>query len=1157
MGKRKKPSPGTVANDLLTPVESRRRSGLILARLLADEADKILYRGEPQDRAHEILKRWADLERAGHLARKETAVDASFLQEVFGDALAYRQATQSPDEYELERNFSVPGGGTADAALGNFKSGQRSSPLVVVELKGAWVNLDKDRFNGRTPVQQCWDYLNALPDCPWGIVSNFVAFRLYHRDKTPRAYEEFRLQELRDVNKFRQFYFLFERGGLVRPSLGQALRALHLLQLTVNRQREVGDELYEQYSDNRLRLIEHLMSRQHGKDLDRAIHIAQRLLDRIIFVAFCEDRGLLPARCIDRAYKTLPPFSKVTNPRWRNFLDLFHAIDQGHADFLGLDMGYDGGLFHRDPEIDDLQLDDEWTHFFHTVGTYDFRDEVNVDVLGHVFERSVAELEKLRVGGLFGLNQKSTPDAAAAPTMPKSAERKRFGIFYTPPDFTGFIVRQTVEVVIEERLQKLRESFGLGKDEVESDKPSKRLASFWEAHFAGLREIKVCDPACGSGAFLIRAYDALEHEYGRAVDRLSVHDPRAAEGLEEAVPDIILSENLYGVDLSPQAVEITQLALWIRSARRGKTLADLSGNIVWGNSLVSDPAVHPRAIEWQAAFSKVFSRGERAGFDCVIGNPPWERLKVQEREFFAFSAPEIAGAVNAAQRRKLIQQLEAVNPGLYAKYLEAQQAAERTLAHVRTSGNFPLTAKGDINTYMLFAELARRIVAPEGRVGLLVPSGIATDNTTREFFNDLMETESLMGLYDFENRRRLFADVDGRFKFSVLLVGGKNARTPNVDFVFFAHQMADLEERKRHISLSRKDIALVNPNTRTCPIFRTRRDADITKAVYRRVPVLIDETRKTGGNPWEVRYVRMFDQTNDAELFRTAEELSGEGLKLQGNRWRKGKRLYLPLYEAKMVQAYDHRAAGVIVEPGNWVRQGQTEPTPLVMHQNPEFVAQPRWWVDHAEVERVLGARIRPAYLCYKDVTSPTNQRTMIAAMIPHAGVVNSAPLMLTGDEIGPRRTACLLANLNSLVLDFVARQKVGGVHLNFFIVNQLPILPPEQYEEHCPWHKRQKLEKWISDRVLKLTCTAEDMIPLAEAAQFDPPAHRWNPAERAEILAQLDAAYFLLYGIARDDVQYILGTFSGIRAAEEETARLFPAGDLILEAYDRLSGDC
>ncbi len=429
----------TLPPALFSKPAGRRRSGLVLARFLAGDAESMHLRGPEQDAAHKILIHWAELERQGHLAKKETALDANFMHEVFGQALRYQSATENPEDYQQERNFSIPGIGTADGALGKFKANSHVPPLAVIELKGAGVDLDRDKFNGRTPVQQCWDYLNALPECPWGIVSNFVTTRLYHRAKTPLAYEEFRLQDLRDVAKFRQFYCLLERGGLVRPRNGFELRALDLLRRTEHRQQTVGDELYKMYNDNRVRLIEHL-HHKHDKPLDTAIYVAQRILDRIIFIAFCEDRELLPARCIDLAYNTLPPFTKVTNPRWRNFVDLFEAVDKGHGRLQGLDNGYNGGLFARDPEVDDLQLEDDWTHFFHTISTFDFRDEVNVEVLGHIFEKSVAELEKMRQLGIFSLTGNSGEKSRSA--MPKSAERKRFGIYYTPRDFTERIVAQ-------------------------------------------------------------------------------------------------------------------------------------------------------------------------------------------------------------------------------------------------------------------------------------------------------------------------------------------------------------------------------------------------------------------------------------------------------------------------------------------------------------------------------------------------------------------------------------------------------------------------------------------------------------------------------------------------------------------------------------------
>ena len=1123
---------------------------LFLHRYLEAAAGDKRLAGKAQDRAYEIILKWADMEAGGKLKpRKETALHGEFLRDVFGEALGYTFFSENLDQWHIDPEFSVPGG-QADAAIGSFRHDRKEAPRVLIELKDPTVNLDRDRSAGRTPVQQLWDYLNAVPECPWGIVCNYVSFRLYHRNKTLRTFELFTLQELRSEERFRRFYCIFERGGLFRSILGQASRAERLLTDSDNRQREVGGELYESYHLNRIRLIEHLSRPPHSKPLEASIGIAQKLLDRIVFVAFCEDRGLLPEESIRQAWRDTPPFTRVTNPRWRNFRELFRSVDEGNPAF-GIPP-YNGGLLQEDPEVDDLDLDDRWTDFFKDLGSYDFRDEVNLDVLGHLFEQSINDLERLRVGGLFGEKTAAAPELP--PSMPKSAQRKRSGIYYTPLEFTEFIARNTVGKVIAERFEEIGRRHGVTPKEAEAGEADPKLAEYWEECLDALRRIRIVDPACGSGAFLMQAYEVMEAHYKTAIYNLSVHEGLKPDALFDTVPDVILRENLFGVDLSPEGVEITQLALWIRSARPGKALSDLSGNIVCGNSLVDDPDVHPMAMNWRETFPNVFS-GNSPGFDCVIGNPPWERMKLQEREFFDLSAPKIASAVNAATRRKLIRELEEQNPELHRRYVDAKEAAEQNLDYVRGSGRFPLTGKGDVNTYAVFAELAREIVAPNGRVGLLVPSGIATDHTTRGFFADLVGSRSLIGLYDFENKAPVFPDVHRSFKFSVLLAGGPATECQSADFVFFARELDDLKDPRRHIPLTRDDLKLLNPNTRTSPVFRSRRDAELTKAVYRRVPVLIDETRSEGGNPWGVRFLRMFDQTNAAELFATERDLREMGFarKPRAAGWQKGKTVYLPLYEAKMVQAYDHRAAGIRIERANWMRQGQTRPTTLVEHQNPEFTVEPRWWVNQAEVQRAVNAESSRPFIGFKDITSPTNQRTMIAAAIPWSAVTNHFPLVIT--SVSPKREMCLLANLNSFILDFIARQKIGGITLNFFIVRQLPVLPPDAYAKRCPWKGPRKLETWISERVLKLSCTSNDMRPLAQAAGFRPGVHKWDPEERSELQAELDAAYFILYGIERSDVEYVLSTFSG---AGQEGSDVFGSGsaaDRILKHYDLLRG--
>ncbi len=604
---------------------------LILGRWLKEAAADKRLDDDAIQAAHAIVCKWADLESKGRLAKlKETQLQGDFLNEVFGQALGYRRAADNEPLWHLEQHLTIDSK-TPDAVLGLFRQDEHIIPLAVIELKGPTVHLDRDRSNGRTAVEQCWDYLIDLPrTCRWGIVSNLVSFRLYERDSTKRAYEHFSLQSLRDPNEFRKFYVLFHRKGLIESTAGQPPRAEALLARTLSRQREVSDKLYDQYSKRRTDLIVHLHHKL-GHPVDKSIEYCQRLLDRIIFIAFCEDRDLLPTETIKAAYEKLPGFSPVTNPRWQNFKNLFRFVDGGSPDKRI--PAYNGGLFAVSP-ADDLELEDEWTQFFHWVGEFDFADEVNLDVLGHLFERSITELEKLKTGGLFGDAEKAERFAA----MPQSVKRKQLGIYYTPPELTSRIVDYTVDELIAERFKQLAVDRGIDSAEAQRGNVPDDEA-YWRGCLKILQDLKVVDPACGSGAFLFQAYNVLEHRYFEVIGHLEKLDAPDAADLADRVPHFILQQNLYGVDLSPEAVEITQLALWIRSATEGQTLATLSKNFIHGNSLVHDATIHPDGFVWSIRFPDVFNRPE-PGFDCVVGNPPWERIKLQEREFFSIPAPK-------------------------------------------------------------------------------------------------------------------------------------------------------------------------------------------------------------------------------------------------------------------------------------------------------------------------------------------------------------------------------------------------------------------------------------------------------------------------------------------------------------------------------------
>ncbi len=1107
---------------------------LILSRLL-DKASKDTRFADDADRAHKVLVRWADLDSKGTLKKlKETQLQGDFLSEVFGDALGYRRPTEGDTSWTIEQHQSA-GTKIPDAVLGRFRANHDAQVLAVVELKGATVNLDFDRSAGRTAVDQCWDYLVNYPTtCRWGIVSNFISFRLYERNSTKRRYEHFTLQSLRNIETFRKFYALFHYNGLVEGVLKSPPRAAALVQQTSERQRSVGDELYQTYSQKRTDLIQELHL-EKGHPLPDAIEWAQRLFDRVIFIAFCEDRDLLPSKTLETAYD-VKGFHTVTNPRWQSFKALFRMVDSGGPANSNI-PAYNGGLFTKSA-VDDLELDDDrYVGFFNSLGNYDFADEVNLDVLGHLFERSITEVEKLKESGFFGGD---AAKAQAFARMPQSAKRKRLGIYYTPPELTSRIVQYTVEELIDERFKALP-----------GDPDSPETA---HARLQVLRNLKVVDPACGSGAFLFQAYDALELRYGEVLARLSETE---RQKLTPQVPAFILNDNLYGVDLSPEAVEITQLALWIRSADRTQKLARLSHNIVHGNSLVADKSVDPNAFDWKASFPEVFDR-DQPGFDCVIGNPPWEVMELVDHEFFGFAAPEVAAATTGDKRLKLIDRLAKDKPGLYERYIEAGIRIDAQRTYCQKSKLYPLTGRGRTNTYAVFVELASRLVNASGRAGMLVPSGIASDQSTRRFFEQIASNDRLLRLYDFENKKVFFPEVHASFKFCIIIFGGEAVRTTAADFIFYVHDVEELEQKKRHVALNGSDIALLNPNTQTCPIFQNRRDAEITKGVYRRVPILIDKRRKKTSNVWGISLRQgLFNQTMDSEHFREREWFESNDFKLDGAIWLKRNDKYVPLYEAKMFRSFDHRHGTIYVETENFINKGQTHETTLVEHQNPEFLALPRYWIAEDRFEDAIQSN-HESYIAFRDITRSTDTRTAIATFLPRAGAVHTVSIAFSSRPLSG--LCCLLANLNAVILDFIVKLKLPGTHLSFFILEQLPILPPDRYDEPCPWAKGKTLEAWIAERVLKLTCTAEDMLPLADAcgftggsfkAEYGGRLHKWNDRERAELMAELDAAFFHLYDLNREDAEYVLSTFKGIHEVNSLLPGHPSTAKFIMELYD------
>ncbi len=821
------------------------------------------------------------------------------------------------------------------------------------------------------------------------------------------------------------------------------------------------------------------------------------------------------------------------------------------------------------------------------------------------------------------------------------SDRKSTGSYYTPPELVGALIESSLSHLIEERKR-------------EPDPVSALLS------------LTVCDPACGSGHFLLAAARAIARAVAQA--RFQEQEP-TPDQFRVALREVI-EHSIYGVDKNPLAVDLCKVALWIEGHTPGQPLSFLDHRIRLGDSLVGvfdlqapevsvpdgaflvktgddkapaqrlkkrntaekrgvqhfeslDPraadswqldalaqsynqldrmksdsvdAVHAKESQyqqsrdlnpvwqrdWQRAnlavapffaeltpdnemrvpttvhlqqaardqevsnavvayanqlarehhffhwpleFPEVFHRG---GFDAVLGNPPWERVKLQQKEWFQARRPEVARAANRARRVESVERLQAEDPALWREFQQASHEAEAASGFARTSGRFPFGGVGDVNTYALFAELARDLMGPQGMAGVVVPTAIATDYTYRDFFGDLLKQRQLRSLYDFENRAKLFPGVHSSYKFGLLTLDSRPVERAH--FGFFLEHVEDMRDRMRVFDLTRPDLVQVNPNTATCPVFRTRADAEITAGIYRRVPVLINEG--THENPWGIQFSRMMDMANDSHLFRSEPGPDR-----------------VPLYEAKMMHQFDHR----------WGTYdgGQVRDTTDAERSDPDFRVTPHYWVDKREVEeRVPTDWHHQWFIGFRNITNATNERTVLAAVVPWAGAGDELPLVFPCE--GSVASTTLMANLNSIATDYVARQKVGGTHLSYFLLKQFPILPPEAYSPADV--------AFITQRVVELVYTAWELQPFARDIGYDGAPFAWDPDRRAVLRAELDGYYAHLYGLSRTELQYILDpqsvkgsgfpgkTFPTLKRGELRAYGEYRTERLVLAAYDALA---
>jgi type I restriction-modification system DNA methylase subunit len=554
-----------------------------------------------------IVKRWHDDYYNRSLkADKETSREQAYNQDFFIKVLGYKEKPAAP--YSFEPKATTEKGQLPDAVIGYTDTSKDITNIAaVVELKGASIELDRPqrREGNMSPVQQGFKYKTQYRNCPFVIVSNFWEFRLYHDNLLD--YELWTLDDLvnpaDDYLLFKTWYVLLHHDNFIADK--GASKTEHLLSDIRIEQEEIGKKFYKVYKAARLDLLRDIYKRnpQIRTDIDMGIEKAQKIIDRIVFACFAEDRGLLPDNTLQRVLEAADS-STYGGSLWNTFKGFFEAIDVGSPK-LDIPKGYNGGLFKRDEILNNLQIGDEALRAVASLSIYNFAEDLSVAILGHIFEQSISDLEEIK---------NKVKESQNLEILAQS-RRKKDGIFYTPDYIVRYIVENSLGAYLREHEEKFKEEFGL-KGDIADKTYDKREKQAYAKYQDFLQNVKVLDPACGSGAFLVYVFDYLLAENKRVNDILG-----STLFTNDQYIKSILQNNIYGVDLNEESVEITKLSLWLKSAQKGKKLTALDDNIKCGNSLIDDPTVAgDKAFDWKQEFSEIMQRG---GFDVVVGNPPY------------------------------------------------------------------------------------------------------------------------------------------------------------------------------------------------------------------------------------------------------------------------------------------------------------------------------------------------------------------------------------------------------------------------------------------------------------------------------------------------------------------------------------------------------
>lgn len=1190
-----------------------------------------------------------------------------------------------------------------------------------VHITGIRQSLDRRAESGvprLAPHSLVQEYLNRSEEL-WGIVTNGYTLRLLRDSHLIRrqAYIEFDLKEIMEGDRFADFALLYRLIHATRLPKGIDDADKCLLEqyhrTTVEQGGRVRDHLRDGVQRALIRFGNGYL--HHPKNAAFRADVSQktvesfeyyqqllRLIYRFLFLMVSEERGLISDNELYRQHYSITRVRNLagTAAAYNEFEDLWASLRATFSLFTDESAGallqvppLNGDLFDpsRTATLNPLSLSNrDLLHAMWDLSMYREKDKapwrrinyaaLDVEELGSVYE-SLLEFQPV------------FSESEGKPTFDllTGTERKSTGSYYTPPELVNELIQSALVPVIQDRLKEVK---------TPAEKEQQLLA------------LTVCDPACGSGHFLLAAARRIGREL--AIARTGDEEP-SPEQMRLAVRDVI-TRCTYGVDKNPLAVDLCKVALWLEGHTTSKPLTFLDHRIRCGDSLVGvfdlsvlkngipdeaftavtgdDKAVareikkqnkkerehrqlgefdvamgvltnsrqqvnaiaddspedirrkrelfslyqqegtawckdktacdlwtaaffvgltkeheqkqiipttntvreylaggvtadNPpvknarglasqyRFFHWPLEFPEVFGKG---GFDCVLGNPPWERIKLEDQEFFITKNIEIANTQNKSKRTKLIRELVYKNPALYKEYINAVHYADSQSKFLHQSNRFPLTGKGDINTYSVFSELNHYLLNLNGATGLICPPGIVSDDTNKDFFSDLLNKNAIISVHGFVNEKFLFQGIEHNIRFCLLTFTRDSRRNDPIDFIFECQELHELKQKERHSFLNKEDIYLLNPNTHTAPIFFSKYDSELVKKIYRSHSVLIDE--KTGNNEWNIQLIRMFDMSNDSNLFINH--------KADG---------YVRLFESKMIHQFDHRFG--TFEGLNNKRAKKLPESSLEQHQNPKYTTKSFYYILKIEIEKSFFREKRKNWtLGYRNNVRRSDERTTIFSILPKVGVGNSIPVISFDFSVNSLLISCFLANGNSIIFDFVNRQKISGPNLSMFIFKQLPALSRSLFSD-------QNLA-FIVPRVLELTYTAWDIKAFAddvwrdaddsmrallrqqweenkattgghtwappEWAEIEPdgiplPPFKWDEDRRAALRAELDALYARLYGLTRDELRYILDpadvygpdfpgeTFRVLKEKEIKKHGEYRTRRLVLEAWDRMEG--